>query len=924
MGNNSNNVELEKLLNVSRRRIKNGKVKRKIFDGIIEKEKNKNVADHPLEKLQSSEESSGDELSTDLEEYYSNIRDTDESGWSASDGSSDENEEVSDGEMKSQEVNESPKKCRRNIFHRVLSPKERKIRDDKLDLGVVCDFCHDVCRLDTFASAKVYVHNYDGTYSYHQVHIKSQPIQCYFEIFQKSPEYHNWQKENMRTKKHGSTTSTIIPTKKLRLFTNAFCPCCMNQKQRDCANHVQINYYNALKAIANLRRYHGISNAIKSCLCRGHQNEHYLRCHISLSSFMDAVLCKKKEYPILSAESDSTTSIEKQEKMNILLSHNKQETALNTKKMKENRNIKREGIARQPKSIPLLSWGPLFTCYSKECAYHQCTECGIDNFFSDSNMCDIERNKDVEVIVRKYENVLGRSRGMQYEIIEVKMNGDEVVEHLIHCAKLAIPHEWNVKWNAHARTVCVNTSFSEVLTLMTDFSAVLDHDVQDRLNTAVPCRSNQCIFLATHSPRNVQLKNGMKKIQDNDLWHIWSAQGGMIEVNSYYHSVSTRHIVNEYSQLNLTRINIFTDGCAEQYKSRRNAYFVAALAEDYDVVVTHNYAPTASFKTMVDGQGNVTKAFYRKLERSEEEGTRCSTSFDLFKLFTSRYKMTPDAVDNLQRNPMTITRRFHRFIVDKTDATPEMVERAKHEKDVIITDYLGERWDAPPVKGIKGIFNLIAYKEEGQIKMFSRQHSCFCIRCIANDFKRCEYSAISGQLREEQVKKLPFKENTLPKSYSSDDIKKINFFKGALPSNSGANIIVAIPCEKKDISDEPFVLGLMTKIIKESQRDIESEYSINSVRMKTTIKKGTWCITLKLMYCQNVNENDFYIPVRSKEIKIPLHDIYYPVDDSEFTRENYLQCCTQTKILGGNQVSNIYTVDNDCLDKLRKSLTDDL
>ena len=88
--------------------------------------------------------------------------------------------------------------------------------------------------------------------------------------------------------------------------------------------------------------------------------------------------------------------------------------------------------------------------------------------------------------------------------------------------------------------------------------------------------------------------------------------------------------------LNLNKINIFTDGCAEQYKSRRNTYFVAALAEDYNVVVTHNYAPTVSFKTMVDGQGNVTKAFYRKLERSEEEGTRCPTSNDLFKLFTSK------------------------------------------------------------------------------------------------------------------------------------------------------------------------------------------------------------------------------------------------------------------------------------------------
>ena len=179
---------------------------------------------------------------------------------------------------------------------------------------------------------------------------------------------------------------------------------------------------------------------------------------------------------------------------------------------------------------------------------------------------------------------------MQMEVVEVKMNGDEVIEHLIHCATLAIPHEWNVKWNAHARTICVNTSSKDVLTLMTDFSAVLDHDVQDRLNTAILCHTNQCIFLATHSPRNVVLNNGVtKRIQDNDVWHLWSGQGGILEANSYYHSVCTRHILKEYDNLNLKRINIFTDGCAEQYKSRRNAYFVAALAEDTGMIVTHNY-----------------------------------------------------------------------------------------------------------------------------------------------------------------------------------------------------------------------------------------------------------------------------------------------------------------------------------------------
>ena len=70
-------------------------------------------------------------------------------------------------------------KKRENMFVHALLPTTRKIRDDKVDLTVVRDFCHEVCRLDTFASTKVFVHNYDGTHSYHQVHIKSQSIKNY-------------------------------------------------------------------------------------------------------------------------------------------------------------------------------------------------------------------------------------------------------------------------------------------------------------------------------------------------------------------------------------------------------------------------------------------------------------------------------------------------------------------------------------------------------------------------------------------------------------------------------------------------------------------------------------------------------------------------------------------------------------------------
>ena len=153
------------------------------------------------------------------------------------------------------------------------------------------------------------------------------------------------------------------------------------------------------------------------------------------------------------------------------------------------------------------------------------------------------------------------------EIVESKMNGNELIDHLIQCALLAIPHEWNVVWNTHARQICVNTSRGDTLNLMIDFPAVLDHDVQDRLNTAVPCRSNKCVFLAIHSPRTVTLENGVqKRVQENDVWQNWFGNVGTLDGNFYTHSVSTRHIVKKYvmeSREKLTKINFFTDGCGE-------------------------------------------------------------------------------------------------------------------------------------------------------------------------------------------------------------------------------------------------------------------------------------------------------------------------------------------------------------------------
>ena len=87
--------------------------------------------------------------------------------------------------------------------------------------------------------------------------------------------------------------------------------------------------------------------------------------------------------------------------MNIIASDSKiKNKTIISGNTKDNRNTKREGSARQEETIKLLSWGPLFSCHKKMCAYQNCTECGLASFFGSDNMCDAERDTNIEVTVR--------------------------------------------------------------------------------------------------------------------------------------------------------------------------------------------------------------------------------------------------------------------------------------------------------------------------------------------------------------------------------------------------------------------------------------------------------------------------------------------------------------------------------------------
>jgi hypothetical protein len=145
-------------------------------------------------------------------------------------------------------------------------------------------------RLDTKNSKKIQVHNCDGSFEFHSVHIRNQAKREYYKMFLRSIIYARWQNENTTTNKEGIVN---IPSIGFRSFLNGFCSCCLNQKQRDCTNHFQVSLINALKPSGNSRQKKGISDAMKRCSCEGHRNLDYLTCHTSLASFISAVSCSQ-------------------------------------------------------------------------------------------------------------------------------------------------------------------------------------------------------------------------------------------------------------------------------------------------------------------------------------------------------------------------------------------------------------------------------------------------------------------------------------------------------------------------------------------------------------------------------------------------------------------------------------------------------
>ncbi|KAJ1441120.1 hypothetical protein B484DRAFT_427184 [Ochromonadaceae sp. CCMP2298] len=388
------------------------------------------------------------------------------------------------------------------------------------------------------------------------------------------------------------------------------------------------------------------------------------------------------------------------------------------------------------------------------CSRQACSACGVDRRMPLT--CPQDNTTTLTVKLRVFKEVprttadpskVKKKERTEKELVEVSMTGAELMQGLCAVLKTYLPHRLRCIWDLHHRRLHLETYLPNRIVIKTDFSANYDCDPGTKLNSATSEHAILDVFMVSRSPEYVTLENAVeRRYQQNDVWCFWATkQKGRLGTDNFTHGKCLRHILHYYREVEkivFDTVSLFTDGSPPQYKCRKNCQLIAQLAVDFDIRVEQQVAPTANFKTNVDGEGMVEKYTMRRLERAEVEGARAKNARGVFEAL--KLHMEPPALRDIKTCPLqTVTRRFQRLLVDVNNA----IEGDEEAEDVIITDYEHEKYDCVPMGGKPGIASTYMFATTPQLgtgKVLFKTLACWCAACMRLDDAGCLFKTTTG------------------------------------------------------------------------------------------------------------------------------------------------------------------------------------
>jgi hypothetical protein len=264
-------------------------------------------------------------------------------------------------------------------------------------------------------------------------------------------------------------------------------------------------------------------------------------------------------------------------------------------------------------------------------AGQDCEDCGVEKLLRISE-CPALRDCQIPIPVWEWKlapragvNKQGK-QNQQMELTEGKESVNLVLLRFIRQLELCRKHHAEMEWLRITRKADIGTFGPSELLIFTDFSATMDLRASQTDNSSVDAHAALQIFVVLHSPRVVKVSddNGVeheKRVHECDVWYFFGSTISKGKKNDHvFHNACLEDIVKHYQRKRgrgneISRVRIWTDNCASQYKCRQNFWKIASFPSRVaGVEVWHRFGQKYDFKGVWDAAGKVIKQRIREYE----------------------------------------------------------------------------------------------------------------------------------------------------------------------------------------------------------------------------------------------------------------------------------------------------------------------
>jgi hypothetical protein len=509
----------------------------------------------------------------------------------------------------------------------------------------------------------------------------------------------------------------------------------------------------------------------------------------------------------------------------------------------------------------------------------------------------------------------------QKELVQVETTYEEFMTQMHLFLPIALNHLWLKKWDQQNRLV-------HGIVLFTDFSANYECRGQDIVTCGTCATANQLVIIVHHSQK--VLANGDREMV-NDSWHFWGApEKGKLESNFSYYNYCVQHILNHYKQHFIThnkqlqRVWINSDGCAAQFKSRKNMWNLIQLLKNNTnlLEIIHTFAPMGCFKCEVDSSGGFCKKYLRNGEKIRT--FRAPTAAHAFKVISDPVNgigQPHPPSDKTTNKLMAIHSRSHRLLVHQESREQLQHANIPSENNTslifttfddinpcelpAITKHYQYRVSSTDNNNTTPDANIINYRVE----------QCWCTHCIANNYDQCQHKAETGSWSKFSMYLNP----VVARKAASYVDRVFQFYHVG-----GKSISVILATYVMDIDAHTtgnFNKSLHLYVQVNLPSTADSDQNDISTEFRQIHRSDKYITCRKLMLVPGINAN-VYTEESTQTIMVAARNIVIPNAPTELKKKTFINNTNVTELIpGSTKHRTLYTVCENSLNNLNELIT---